>query len=91
MKKLFLILGALVVLVVAAVIAAPFLIPTETIKSQLTAQVEAATGRKLTVDGDLDLSLIPNVGVKMSDVHFANAPGSDVADMVSLDELKVVL
>ena len=91
MKKLFLILGALVVLMVAAVIAAPFLIPTETIKSQLAAQVESATGRKLTVDGDLDLSLIPNVAVQMSDVHFANAPGSDVSDMVSLDELKVVL
>ncbi|MGI9493040.1 MAG: AsmA family protein, partial [Geminicoccaceae bacterium] len=91
MKKLFLFIGALVILVVAVVIAAPFLIPTETIKSQLTAQVEAATGRKLAVDGDLDLSLIPNVAVQMSDVHFANAPGSDVQDMVSLDELKVVL
>ena len=91
MKKLFLILGALVILIVAAVIAAPFLIPTETIKSQLTAQVEKATGRKLGVDGDLDVSLIPNVGVEMSDVHFANVPGSDVADMVSLDELRVVL
>ncbi len=91
MKKLFLILGTLVVLIVAAVIAAPFLVPTETIKSQLTAQVESATGRKLTVDGDLDLSLIPNVAVQMSDVHFANVPGSDVADMVSLDELRVVL
>ncbi len=91
MKKLLLILGILVILVVGAVVAAPFLIPTETIKSELTAQVESATGRKLTVDGDLSLSVIPNVAVEMSDVHFANVPGSDVADMVSLDKLKVVL
>ena len=91
MKKLFLVLGILVVLIAGAVIAAPFLVPTETIKSQLTAQVENATGRKLTVDGDLNLSLLPNVAVEMNDVHFANAPGSEVADMASLDALKVVL
>ncbi|MDH3659794.1 MAG: AsmA family protein [Alphaproteobacteria bacterium] len=91
MKKFFLVLGVLVVLLVGAVIAAPLLVPTETIKSQLTAQVEAATGRKLTVDGDLDLSVLPNLGVDMGDVHFANAPGSEVADMVSLKSLKVEL
>ena len=91
MKKFFLVLGILLVLLVGAVVAAPFLVPTETIKSQLTAQVEAATGRKLTVDGALDLSVLPSLGVDMGDVHFANAPGSDVADMVSLKELKVEL
>lgn len=91
MKKLFLVLGILVVMAVGAVIAAPFLVPSETIKSQLAAQVESATGRKLTVDGDLDLSLLPKLAVGMSDVHFANQPGSDVADMVKLKELKVAL
>ena len=91
MKKFFLVLGILLVLLVGAVIAAPFLVPTETIKSQLTAQVEAATGRKLTVDGALDLSVLPSLGVDMGDVHFANAPGSDVANMVTLEELKVEL
>ena len=91
MKKFFLVLGILLVLLVGAVVAAPFLVPTETIKSQLTAQVEAATGRKLTVDGALDISVLPSLGVDMGDVHFANAPGSDVADMVSLKELKVEL
>ncbi|MEM9625624.1 MAG: AsmA family protein [Pseudomonadota bacterium] len=91
MKKFFLVLGALLVLLVGAVVAAPFLVPTETIKSQLTAQVEAATGRKLTVDGALDLSVLPTLGVDMGDVRFANIEGSDVADMVSLKELKVEL
>ena len=65
--------------------------PTETIKSQLTAQVESATGRKLAVDGALDLSVLPSLGVDMGDVRFANVEGSDVADMVSLKELKVEL
>lgn len=91
MKKLFVILGILVLLAVGAVIAAPFLVPTETIKSQLAEQVQDATGRKLDVDGDLSLSVIPNVAVKMNDVRFANLPGSEVRDMVALDELSVVL
>lgn len=91
MKKFLLILGILVVLVVGAVIAVPYLVPTETIKSQVTAQVESATGRKLAINGDLNLSVFPNVAVKLGDVHFANMPGSDVADMVALDEMRVVL
>ena len=91
MKKLFLVLGILLVLLVGTVVAAPFLVPSETIKSQLTAQVEAATGRKLAVNGDLDLSVLPSLAVDMGDVRFANAAGAEVADMVSLKELKVEL
>lgn len=91
MKKVFIALALLLVLLVGAIVAAPFLVPTETIKSQLTAQVESATGRKLTVDGDLDLSVLPSLAVDMGDVHFANAPGSEVADMVTLKELKIEL
>lgn len=91
MKKFFLVIGVILVLLVGGLIAAPALVPTETIKSQLTAQVEAATGRTLAVDGDLDLSVLPSLAVDMADVRFANTPGSDVADMVSLKELKVEL
>ncbi len=91
MKKLFVILGILVVLFVGAVFTAPFWVPTETIKSQLTTQVESETGRKLSVDGDLSLSLLPNLAVKMTDVRFDNVPGSNVRDMVAMDELSVVL
>ncbi|MGI9508968.1 MAG: AsmA family protein [Geminicoccaceae bacterium] len=91
MKKLFLALGILLVLVVGAVVAVPFLVPTDTIKSQLTAEVEAATGRKLSVDGDLDLSVFPSLAVDMGDVRFANLPGSEVENMVSLKALQVEL
>lgn len=91
MKKFFLIVGVLLVLLVGAIVALPFVVPAETIKSQLTAQVEGATGRKLAVDGDLDLSVFPNLAVDMADVRFAGAAGSEVADMVSLKELKVQL
>ncbi|MGI9504004.1 MAG: AsmA family protein, partial [Geminicoccaceae bacterium] len=91
MKKVFIALALLLVLLVGAIVAAPFLVPTETIKSQLTAQVESATGRKLTVDGDLDLSILPSLAVDMGDVHFANVPGSEVADMVTLKALKIEL
>ncbi len=91
MKKLFLVLGVLLVLLIGAVVAAPMLVPAETIKSQLAAQVESATGRKLSVDGDLDLSVLPSLAVDMGEVRFANAPDSDVADMATLDRLKVKL
>jgi AsmA protein len=91
MKKFFLVIGVLLVLLVGAVIAAPFLVPAEAIKSQLTAQVEGATGRRLAVDGDLGLSIFPSLAVDMSGVRFAGAAGSEVADMVALKELQVEL
>jgi uncharacterized protein involved in outer membrane biogenesis len=91
MKKLLLILGAILLLLVAGVLLAPSLVPTETIKNQLTARVEAATGRRLAVDGALDLAVLPSLAVEMGDVRFANAPGSDREDMVALKELKVQL
>ncbi len=91
MKKLLVVVAVLVVLLVGAVVAAPFLIPSETIKAQLTTQVENATGRKLSVGGDIDLAVLPNLAVDLRDVSFANVPDSDVADMVTLKELKVGL
>ena len=55
MKKLFLVLLALVVVLIVAALAVPFLLPTEAYKQQIEAQVERATGRALAIDGPRDI------------------------------------
>lgn len=49
-------------LVVGALAALPFLVPTSVYKEQIIAQTKATTGRALSIDGDLKLSLWPEIG-----------------------------
>ena len=91
MKKFLLIVLGLVVLLIGVALVLPFVIPTETYKQQLTAQVQRLTGRQLTIQGPLHLSLLPSVALKAEDVRFANAPGAADPDMARLKALEVEL
>jgi AsmA protein len=91
MKKILLILLAVVVVVIAAAVAVPFLLPTETYKQQIEAQVERATGRALAIEGPLDISLLPSARVSAENVRFANVEGGAQPDMVQLKGLQAEL
>jgi AsmA protein len=91
MKKFLLILLALIVVLIAAVVAVPFLLPMDTYKQQIEARVERATGRALKIDGPLDISLLPRLAVTAEDVRFANVAGSPRPDMVRLKGLQAEL
>jgi len=89
MKKLLIGILVLVVVVIAAAVIVPFFIPLDTVKAQITTRAEDATGRKLTIAGDFDLSILPRVKIKAGNVTFANAPGAKQANMLELAELEV--
>ena len=91
MKKLAIGLAVLVVIVIAALIAAPFLIPIETFKQQIAERTQAATGRALEIRGEFALSLLPRFELVAQDVVFANPPGASEPNMVTLDSLLVQL
>src|SRR5918999_1561363 len=88
MKKVLIILLVLVVVVIGGLALAPFLIPVDTLKQQLQAQVEGATGRALRIDGPVDLQLLPTLAVEAQDVRFANAEGAANPDMATLKGLQ---
>jgi AsmA protein len=89
MKKIAIGLGAIVVLLIVAVVAAPFLIPTETVKNELLAQVKSATGRDARIDGDFKIAILPRVEFVAGKVTFANAPGGKAKNMLSVDKLNI--
>jgi len=91
MKKLLIGLGVLVVLVIGALIAAPFLIPVETYKTQIAQATRDATGRELTIGGDFGVSILPSLALEAGDVAFANAPGASTPQMATLKALRVKL
>jgi len=91
MKKVLIALAAVVGLVVVVLLAAPFFIPVETYKTQIAQAAKEATGRDLTIQGDMRLSLLPRLELEAEDVSFANAPGAAQADMARLKKLLVQL
>ncbi|ATD04486.1 cell envelope biogenesis protein AsmA [Pseudoalteromonas tetraodonis GFC] len=89
MKTLFKVIGVILLLCIALIVAAPFLIPTDTIFNKVSEQVEKTTGRTLTIKGDKTLSVFPALKLELNDVHFANMSSGSRADMASMQQLAV--
>jgi AsmA protein len=89
MKKLLIGVAVVVVLLVVAAVAAPFLISTDTYKAELIAKVKESTGRDFRIDGKVSFSLLPSLALEANDVSFANAPGAASKDMAKLAKLQV--
>lgn len=91
MKKVLIGIAVLVVLLVAAVVAVPFLVPKDEIKARITQGVQEATGRKLTIAGELNVSVLPNLELVAEDIAFENAAGAADPNMAALKELRLKL
>ena len=61
--------------VAAALLAAPFLLPTSLYKAQIEQGVARATGRTFTIAGPVRFTLFPVLGINASDVTLSNPPG----------------
>ncbi|MCW1933859.1 AsmA family protein [Pararhodobacter zhoushanensis] len=86
MRLIIRLLGVVVVLVVMAV-AALFLLPAERIANLAARQFEAATGRSLTISGDVTPTFWPVLGARVEGVTLANIAGSDAGPMLVADSV----
>src|SRR5918994_6487842 len=68
----------------AAAVAAPWLVDVEAYKPALVKAVKEATGRELVIDGPMRLRMFPVPSVSAQRVHFANAPGAAGAQMIDV-------
>jgi AsmA protein len=75
LKVIGLVVGALVVLVVVALVAVGLLVDPNDYRDQITAAVDNATGRQLTLEGDLELKLFPRLGIALGGAQLDNADG----------------
>jgi AsmA protein len=67
--------GAVVLLLVAAVVAIGFLVDPNDYKDDITRAVANATGRDVAIEGDLELELFPTVRIAVGAAQISNAPG----------------
>lgn len=91
MKKVLVGLVLLAGVLVALVLAAPMLLPTDMIKARLADTVRASTGRELRVNGPIRLALVPTLALQADNVTFANAPGGVAPEMARLKSLSAEL
>ncbi|MBL4852274.1 MAG: AsmA family protein [Gammaproteobacteria bacterium] len=90
-KRLFFAFLIMIVLVIVALVAAYFLIDANAFKQKIITEVHNATGRELTIDGDLDISLFPWIGLSANNVSLSNAKGFSDKPFASLDRAEFAI
>lgn len=88
-KWLLGLVGALVLLVVAAVIILPMVIDPNDYKAEIVEAVKEQTGRELVIAEPLELSVFPWLGINAGGVSLSNAPGFGEQPFASLGELNL--
>jgi AsmA protein len=89
LKWFILVLGALIVLVIAALVIIPNFVDVQRFKPEIEKRVSEATGRPFTIDGNLNLSLFPWAGLAFSDLHLGNPKGFESKDFVKIRTFEV--
>ena len=69
------ILFTIIAIFVAVIVAAPFFLEPNDFKDEIAGAVEDATGRKLAITGDLELSIFPWLGVSTGALEVGNRSG----------------
>jgi len=89
LKTIVLILVGLVVLVIAGIAVFIATIDPNDYRAEIQQTVEDATGRKLTLGGDLSLGISLRPTIVARDIKLANASWGSKPDMLTADELDV--
>tara|TARA_R110001583_G_scaffold173287_1_gene327268 strand:- start:115529 stop:117970 length:2442 start_codon:yes stop_codon:yes gene_type:complete len=93
MRILFKLIIFIVILVIAGLIALPFIVDPNDYKQEISSQVEKATGRTLTLEGDIKLSVFPWIALELGPLSLSNATGfkSDSFAKVQAAEIRIKL
>jgi uncharacterized protein involved in outer membrane biogenesis len=88
MKRAILVGLGVVLVLVAALLTAPSLIDWNRFKPLIAQEVQAAVGRGLRIEGDLDVSLLQGIEFSALDIHLANPPGFSAPDLASIESIR---
>lgn len=88
-KKVFIAVIALLVLLLGAGFVVPGFIDGNAYKSRIVSLAESATGRSLAISGDVSLRLLPSPALSAEGVRLANVADAATAEMLSLESVQV--
>lgn len=89
MRRILVISAIVLAAVVALIVILPFVIPVDAYRGEIEQRATAATGRQLKINGDLRLTIFPELGVRANKVTLANVPGGHAAYFATMKSLSV--
>ena len=87
-KRIGLIAGGVIALLLIALVTVPFLVPKEVYRAQIERAATQALQRQITLTGDVKISIFPTIAASVGGVTVANPPGFDGPYMVEAGELR---
>jgi AsmA protein len=90
-KILFISLLVIVILLVAGVASLPFLVDPNDHKDKIAAVVKKQTGRDLSINDTIKLSVFPWLALELGEVRLSNAAGFEQADFLKVGQIKASL
>ena len=91
LKILGIVVGVVVLLFAALLVAVAMLFDPNDYKDQITAAVQKATGRQLTLEGKLQLAVFPTVRIAVGSATLSNAPGFGNEPMAKIGSAELQL
>ncbi len=85
MSRFLKIILFIILLVIVAVIALPFFIDPNDFKPEIQTTIKEKTGRDLIIEGDLELSVFPWLGVSTGNLTLSNSPGFSDKPFAKID------
>jgi AsmA protein len=91
LKIIGVIVGTIIILIAAILVYIALFFDPNAYKPQISEAVHDATGRQLTIQGDIGLSLFPWIGMELGQVTLSNAAGFDDKPFASINGAEVKL
>ncbi|RQD61860.1 MAG: AsmA family protein [Desulfonatronovibrio sp. MSAO_Bac4] len=81
--------GILIILIIAAAIILPMVIDINDYKDRISQEIKKNTGYEVVIEDDIELSIVPWIGLSLGRTYVANPPEFGPEPMAALDELQV--
>lgn len=82
---------AVVLVVVVAVGAILWLVDPNQFRDEIAAQVQKTTGRELVIEGDIDLTFFPWLGLSVGKARLADAPGFGTEPFMEIERARLAV
>lgn len=79
----------LVLFTLAAIVLLPMFVDPNQHKERIVAEVKKATGRDLTISGDIGLSVFPWLALELNGLSLSNAPGFEASRFAAVEHAQV--
>ena len=89
MKTFFKLIAGLIGIIIIALAGFIYTFDANQYKTEITEQLASATGRQISIAGDLDISLYPWIGMKVNDVTVSNDEAYSNRTFLTIDECDV--